>query len=132
MTTTEILLVEDNAFDAKFFRRSIRHSDLEAEVTVATDGIGALARLRGRGDVRDLIVVTDLNMPRMDGIELLEQIRAAEELADLPVFVLTTSTLPEDQDMAQSFGIEGYLTKTSDERGIADEIAAYLARRRSH
>ena len=129
MTTRTILLVEDNAFDAKVFRRAVHDTGIKATIQVARDGIEAIdilvKRLAGDGP----IIVTDIKMPRMDGLELLQKIRSTAEIAHLPVFVVTTSDLPADHDKVIELGIEGYIRKTSDEIALVDPIVAYLERR---
>lgn len=127
---THILLVEDNQFDAKVFRRALEGAELENPVTVAKDGVEALAVLRSYAGVSNpnLIVVTDLNMPRMSGLDLLRNIRSDKGLADLPVFVLTTSDAPSDHEQTMALGIEGYIRKTGEERDLVEPIAGFLER----
>ena len=128
MATSTILLIEDNAFDAKVFRLAVQDAGIGVKVQVARDGIEAIAILeRGLIDL-DPIVVTDLKMPRMNGIELLQTIRRTVEFAHLTVFVVTTSNLPSDRDEALTLGIEGYIQKTGDERDLIDPIISYLQR----
>lgn len=126
MMRANILLVEDNVFDAKVFRFAAEEAGIEAPITIARDGVEAMAVLRDRQIETDLIVVTDLNMPRMSGIELLRTIRETDELADLPVFVVTTSNLPSDHDEAVKLGINGYIRKTGDEQDLIEPIVAFL------
>ena len=124
-----ILLIEDNRFDAKVFQFAVRDAGVEANVTVARDGVEAMAKLEDPSIEQDVIVVTDLNMPRMGGIELLRRIRRTAELAHLPVFVMTTSDLASDHDEAAALGVEGFIQKTGDEQGMIDPILAFLAKR---
>jgi CheY-like chemotaxis protein len=133
-----ILLVEDNAFDAKVFRYALEEAGIDIPVSVAKDGIEALNLLKGlpagnganlvlMADF-DVIVVTDLNMPRMGGIDLLRKLRSTAAFAHVPVFVMTTSDLPKDHSDALGLGIESYIRKTGEEQDLVSPIVAYLAR----
>jgi CheY-like chemotaxis protein len=129
--SSHILLVEDNAFDAKVFCRSLHEAKLESPVTVVRDGMEALAVLRTHAKAwgEELIVVTDLNMPRMKGIDLLRALRSDAELTHLPVFIVTTSDARSDREKAFELGIEGYICKTDDGSDVLKPIIAYLAGR---
>jgi CheY-like chemotaxis protein len=127
--STRILLVEDNTFDAKVFQRAIREARLENPIVVARNGAEALTVLSDYAgiDDPDLLIVTDLNMPRVNGIDLLRKIRSDAAFAHLPVFVVTTSDAPADRERAVELGIEGYICKTGDGADLIEPIIAYLA-----
>lgn len=98
-----ILLVEDNADDELLTRRALERNRIYNEVVVARDGVEALDYLFCTGehagrDPADLpeLVLLDLNLPRIDGIEVLRRLRSDPRTALLPVVVLTTSTEPAD------------------------------------
>lgn len=121
MTENLILLVEDNKDDVKLTLRALSKSGVPSRVEVASDGIEALDFLYGRGkftgrDPRDLpqVILLDLNMPRMNGIEVLQRIRADDKLRLLPVVILTTSN--EDRDIVESYklGANSYIRKPVD------------------
>lgn len=111
-----ILLVEDDQIDAKAFMRAIREQRISNPVHRATDGVEAWEMLKGMcGDVpldRPFIIVLDINMPRMSGIELLRKIRADETLRDSIVFVLTTSNDDQDKFEAYNLNVAGYMLKS--------------------
>ena len=111
-----ILLVEDDAVDAEAVQRAFSHHALSNPFTVVSDGIEALKVLRGDEDrpklARPYIILLDLNMPRMNGIEFLQALRADRELKVSVVFVLTTSDRDEDKLAAYCEQVAGYLLKT--------------------
>jgi CheY-like chemotaxis protein len=105
-----ILLVEDNADDELLTLRALKKNNIRNEVVVARDGSEALEYLFGTGihAGRDLkvmpqIILLDLKLPKVDGFEVLKQIRASELTKLLPVVILTTSN--EDQDRVRGYGL---------------------------
>ena len=118
MTTKPILLVEDTPDDAELTVMSLEQSGLVNEVIVVEDGVEALDYLFGRGryDGRDpkntpALVLLDIKMPRIDGIEVLQRLRADKRTSVLPVVMLTTSN--EDIDLARAYesGANAYVRK---------------------
>jgi CheY-like chemotaxis protein len=105
-----ILLVEDNQADALLIREALRQVDVSHPVEVVTDGAQALERLRGEEKRPDLVLL-DLNLPRVDGREVLSQVKTDPELRDIPVIVLTTSSAPPDIAFAYSRGANAYMRK---------------------
>lgn len=113
--TVKLLLVEDDSLDVQAIRRALRKARVANPLHVARDGVEALEMLRGNGRpalVRPYIILLDLNMPRMNGIEFLSELRDDESLRDSVVFVLTTSD--DDQDIMQAYDnlIAGYMVKS--------------------
>jgi two-component system response regulator len=115
------LLVEDNTDDVLLTLRALQRADILNEVVVARDGVEAYDYLTSGGqyagkDQKDLpvVVLLDLKMPRMGGLELLEKIRAISNLKFLPVVILTSST--EDRDISESYnhGATSYIQKPVD------------------
>jgi len=121
MNTKVILLAEDNPDDVQLTLRALRKSKIVNEVIVVRDGVEALDYLFGTGNYagRDTkilpqVLLLDLKMPRMDGLEVLERIRNDERTKVLPVVVLTTSS--EDKDRVESYklGANSYIRKPVD------------------
>lgn len=107
-----ILLVEDDDVDVMNVRRAFQKNHITNPLFVAGDGIEALALLRGNEVPRDRrMVLLDLNMPRMNGIEFLRALRADPMLAGTPVVVLTTSNEERDKVEAFNLNVAGYLLK---------------------
>lgn len=108
----ELLLVDDDPLTICNLRRLLRQVPGIARITVAVDGLDAIELLRGGTlDCEHLVVITDLSMPRMSGLELLAAIRAEPALRRLPVVVLTTSDDEDDRCAAFLLGVAGYFVK---------------------
>jgi CheY-like chemotaxis protein len=110
-----ILLVEDDEGDAKAVQRAFAKARIANPFVRAHDGLEALEMLRGEGGRETLkpprLLLVDLNMPRMNGIELVAALRADPELHNLVVFVLTTSQRDEDMAAAYGLNVAGYIVK---------------------
>ncbi len=105
-----ILVVEDDAIDVKALLRAFKKLKIANPVTVAKDGIEGWEALQDLA--RPYLLILDINMPRMNGIELLEKIRATEKYHDSIVFVLTTSTDDKDKFEAYNLNVAGYMLKS--------------------
>jgi CheY-like chemotaxis protein len=107
-----ILLVEDDDVDVMNVRRAFEKAHIANPLFVAADGLEALEKLRS-GEVPNnrRMVLLDLNMPRMNGIEFLRELRKDPQLSAIPVVVLTTSTMDRDKFDAYQLNIAGYLVK---------------------
>ena len=107
-----ILLVEDDEVDVMNVRRAFQKNNIANPLFVAGNGEAALQMLRGGEIPRDRrIVLLDLNMPRMNGIELLRELRRDPELRATTVVVLTTSNDERDKVNAYDLNVAGYLLK---------------------
>ncbi len=113
--TVNLLLVEDDEVDVQGLKRAFARSRIANPISVARDGIEALEMLRGENGRAKLpkphLILLDLNMPRMNGIEFLEAIRADEELKGTVVFMITTSKADEDKARAYGHNVAGYIVK---------------------
>lgn len=122
-----ILLVEDNPTDEKLTVRALRKANLANEIVVARDGQEALDYLFGKGayegrDVTDLpaVVLLDLNLPKVGGLEVLKRVRGDERTKILPIVVLTSSTQDEDILGGYSSGANAYVRKQVDFEQFAE------------
>ena len=110
-----LLLVEDDEVDVQGMKRAFAKSRIGNPITVARDGVEALEILRGENGQAKLakphLILLDLNMPRMNGLEFLEAIRADEDLKTSVVFMITTSKAEEDKARAYEKNVAGYIVK---------------------
>lgn len=122
----EILLVEDSPSDAFLAREALEFSKVLNSVHHVEDGVEALAFLRGEGvfagKPRPGLILLDLNLPKMNGFEVLAAIKADPALHTIPVVVLTTSSVEED--IAKSYGLHAncYVTKPVEFSKLADVV----------
>lgn len=124
-----ILLVEDNEDDQILTIQALKDSNIQNEIIIANDGVEALDFLFGSGKYKDRdtslmpqIILLDLKLPRVDGIEVLQQIRAHDCTKYLPVVILTSSR--EEQDMIKTYqlGANSYIRKPVDFMQFAEAI----------
>lgn len=120
-----ILLVEDDDVDAKMVVRAFTKLRIANPIVRAKDGVSALELLRDNTVTRPYIILLDLNMPRMGGLEFLEQLRNDPVLNSSIVFVLTTSKDDEDKGAAYNQNIAGYIIKEKLQNGF-DELVKLL------
>jgi two-component system response regulator len=103
----EILLVEDSPTDALLAKEALGDSKLNNNLHIVPDGVEAMAFLRSEGKYvdspRPTLILLDLNLPKMDGREVLAEVKADDKLKRIPVVVLTTSK--SDDDVAQAYGL---------------------------
>lgn len=129
MLDKTILLVEDNPDDVELTRRALKKNNIENRLVVAQDGVEALDYLFGRGQYagRDthrqpIVILLDLKLPRLDGLEVLHQLRADDRTRLIPVVVLTSSR--EEQDLVNSYrlGCNSYIRKPVDFDQFVDAV----------
>ncbi|MFC7302556.1 response regulator [Cognatiluteimonas weifangensis] len=121
MSHKDILLVEDNPDDVELTRIAFREAKVANGLVVTRDGAEALDYLFARGayagrnpDELPSIVLLDLNLPKVDGREVLQAIRENEKTRSLPVVVLTTSAEPFDVEASYALGVNSYIQKPVD------------------
>ena len=113
--TVHILLVEDDAIDLLAIQRAFQKERIANPIVVARDGIEGLEALRGTGGkppiTKPYVILLDWNMPRMNGLEFLKELRRDPEHGDAIVFVLTTSKADDDRMAAYGEHVAGYVLK---------------------
>lgn len=124
-----ILLVEDHPGDEQLALRAFKQSAVAARIVVARDGVEALDYLFARGahagrDARDLprVMLLDLKLPRLDGLEVMQQVRADQRTRFLPIVVLTSSAEQEDLVESYRLGANSYVRKPVDFGQFADAV----------
>jgi CheY-like chemotaxis protein len=114
--TVSIMIVDDDEVDVRAIQRGLRQQRIVNPVFVASDGRQGLDMLRGEHGCDKIpqpaLIVLDLNMPRMTGLEFLEALRSDENLAKSIVFILTSSNADEDKIAAYKHHIAGYVVKS--------------------
>jgi CheY-like chemotaxis protein len=122
----EVLLVEDDPGDVLMTKEAFEDYKVANHLHIVQDGVDAMAFLRREGDFEDAprpdLVLLDLNLPRMDGREVLEAIKSDAELASIPVVVLTTSEAEEDVLRSYSLHANAYVTKPVDFERFIDVV----------
>ncbi len=125
----EILLAEDSEADAEMTMRALRKNNLTNQVVWVKDGAEALDYLKrggqyaGRGPTLPKLVLLDIKMPKVDGIEVLRVIRSDDQLRSIPVVMLTSSA--EERDIVESYelGVNSYLVKPVEFERFVDEVS---------
>lgn len=121
-----ILLVEDDEVDIMNVQRAFRKNNISNPLYVTRNGLEALNVLKGNGDMvvpLPRIVLLDINMPRMGGIELLTEMRKHPELRSISVFVMTTSNEESDKIAAYDLNVAGYIVKPLSFEAFANAVA---------
>jgi len=123
-----ILLVEDNPADADLVREALAEAQVPSEITTVSDGIEALQYLRKEAPyaaaARPELVLLDLNLPRMGGLEVLVQMKTDPELRRIPVLILSSSTSSADVLRSYDLHANSYIAKPAD----LDEFFAFMQR----
>jgi CheY-like chemotaxis protein len=125
--TAHLLHVEDDDIFIMGLVRAFKKAKIANPVFFAHDGIEALEMLRGTNGrerfPRPFLILLDLNMPRMDGIEFLKELRRDEELKKSIVFIMTTSNADEDKVKAYNLGVAGYILKSNPANAFLEATA---------
>lgn len=122
----QVVVIEDNPADVTLIKRALQEHSSESSVTVATDGeeavqlLGFMERLRSEPD----LIMLDLNLPKRDGYQVLEFLRANPRLRTTPVAIFTSSDRPVDVNKAYSLGADCYVLKGHDLESFARNVGA--------
>ena len=117
-----ILLVEDDNVDAMTVRRAMKDLNVPNSIIHQLDGEDALEYLRSSDNKRPCVILLDLNMPRMNGIDFLKIIKNDDELKQIPVIVMTTSKDERDKMESFEFSIAGYIIKSTDYKKFVEAL----------
>lgn len=113
----EVLLADDNPSDVYLIREALREHEVDCVLHVVSDGRDALRFVAGETAITDpasiSLIILDLNLPRHDGIEILQRLRESTPLRKVPVVILTSSDSPRDRVLANQLGATQYLRKPS-------------------
>lgn len=130
MKKYNILLVEDDELDVISVQRSLNKLDIDYELHTAYNGKEALLMLNDlQNPIKPDVILLDLNMPKMNGIEFLKVIRNDESLKDINVFIMTTSAEVSDRALTEQLGISDYIIKPlnyTDNTKRADSMDAFV------
>ena len=111
----EVLFVEDDPGDVELTLEVLNNNKVKVNLNIVNDGVKAMEYLRKEGEYKDTtrpdVILLDLNMPRMDGREVLQEVKNDENLKTIPVVVLTTSDADEDIVKSYTSGANCYITK---------------------
>lgn len=121
-----ILLVEDDDGDAKAVLRGFQKKKIHSKIIRAVDGEEALDILKGRNGKENIsppyILLVDLNMPKMNGIELIKRVRNDPEICQAIVFIFTTSNRDEDKAACYDLNVAGYIVKSTEEEDFLNLV----------
>ena len=129
MKKNTILLVEDDELDVISVERTLRKLDMDYELHTAYNGKEALTMLtKPENSIIPDVILLDLNMPKMNGIEFLRAIREQDSLKHLKVFIMTTSAEISDRNTAEELGVSGFVIKPLSQDNIkrTDSMDAFV------
>ncbi|HEY0668570.1 MAG TPA: response regulator [Sphingobacteriaceae bacterium] len=107
----QILLVEDDQLDIIDIKRTLDKMNILYNMQIATNGEEAVEKLEEAGNAKPDFILIDINMPKMDGLELLSVIRQRDEWKNIKCFMITTSSATTDKEEATRLGVSGYIIK---------------------
>jgi CheY-like chemotaxis protein len=117
-----ILLVEDDLGHARLIEKNLRRANITNDIVKATDGQQAVDYLFGNGRAQSLLVLLDLNLPVLDGYQVLKRMKADERTKHIPVIMLTTTDDSREVSRCYELGCNVYITKPVDYEQFSDAI----------
>lgn len=118
-----VFLIDDDDVDVMGVKRAFKKAKILNPIVVAKDGVDALEQLRAGKVTKPYLVLLDLNMPRMGGLEFLDEVRKDSKLKDSIIFVLTTSKAEQDKCAAYQRNIAGYIVKENVGEEFLDAVS---------
>ena len=126
-----ILLIEDDRVDIMTVQRALKKNEISNPLHIARTGLDALSMLRGEPGFEKIspppaLILLDLNLPKMSGIEFLSELRSDPELQDLRIIVLTSSNEPRDREAAFRYEVDDYIVKPHSFEEFSRAMAAVI------
>jgi CheY-like chemotaxis protein len=121
-----LLLVDDDQDDQQIFLEALKHVAPSVKVATASNGLEALHKLNTPGAIHPDLIFLDLNMPMMNGKELLEELKKTESFSNIPVIIYTTSSRVEDREESIELGASSYLVKPHNFNDLCEQLRATL------
>ncbi|MBL8613560.1 MAG: response regulator [Myxococcales bacterium] len=121
-----MLLVEDNPLDQKLMLRALKRAGISARIVVLADGLEAVDFLLDPDNGLPAVVLLDINLPRLDGLEVVRRVRAEERTRLVPIVMLTTSDEASDLERSYAFGANSFVRKPVDSEEF-DEVVRQLS-----
>jgi len=118
----KILIVEDNAKDRRLMK--ILLGTLGCELLEAADGEAGLAMAQ---NLRPDLIITDIRLPKLDGLELIQRLRNTKGFEQMPIIAVTAYAMPQDKEMILAAGCTAYFTKPLSTKSFAQEVKTYLS-----
>jgi CheY-like chemotaxis protein len=125
MNVYKILLIDDDEDDQFIFINALKEITAEHKCSIVNNGMEALSHLNANPHLPDLIFL-DLNMPVMNGIELILILKSDQRFTDIPTVIYTTSDNPEEKKQMKELGVSAFLTKTANFKKLKSELARIL------
>jgi CheY-like chemotaxis protein len=119
-----ILIIEDDRIDAMTLRRALEELGGENRLINATDCEQALEYLRNQENEMPCLIITDINTPKMNGMEFLRTVKAEELFKDIPVVIMSASDRQQDREQASQLGAVRYIDKSADYAEFVEELGA--------
>ncbi|MDP1800720.1 MAG: response regulator [Bacteroidota bacterium] len=124
----EILLIEDDYLDVESVKRALKKIGVKCNLSVAHNGVDGLTALTGNDKISPDLIILDINMPKMNGVEFLNIIKSYYSLKNIKTFILTTSVEEYDKLAIENLGVHGYILKPLDfKKETTDDTRKLLA-----
>lgn len=117
-----VMIVDDDVDDIEFFCEALNEIDSTVQYLTALNGVDALNKLRNNNEALPNFIFLDLNMPRMDGKQLLKELKSDFLLKEIPTIIYSTSSMQNDIDETKALGAKHFLTKPSSFKKLCDDI----------
>ena len=121
-----VMIVDDDEDDIDFFCEALAEIDASVQYLTASNGVDALNKLRSDENVLPHVIFLDLNMPLMDGKQLLKELKSDYTLKDIPAIIYSTSSMPTDIEETKALGATHFLTKPSSFKKLCNDIVFVL------